>query len=827
MGGGSYSTNNRVNAAAAAAAAQRAAALASGPAYPVVREPVVSLPPKAVVAPKEEVVDIAASPFDINTFDFSNLDFSSFGGIDLDLSGLDMNALREAVNPTPAPTERVPTTASTSGLSVQDFGAQPTFGSPDEALANYGNVFNTLKGQEEQVNKVYNYNNFDPGDFGRTSVSLREGSRAAGTGLAEYVQQNKIPLSKVIDGERKYLTTGNAQANQELWPNAFQGGDLVATGPVGTYSTTFQKDKNLLVQVASDPILQVVGAFFPPLALATTAVKAVAGETLHGGDWLNLASAGLNKAGLTTPPATDATGNVLDEGVGLFGTSYDQTQNIMEAASAAGSDGNPAEILIKGFGVTDDVLDSIGLDEAAFDDSIVDYKGFVEGVEQAASQVAGGDSIEDAIKGGVLDYVVESAGDIDLGVVTDAVEAVGSFLDDNIFQPILDTVGDIDLGEFEDTVRDLGREFDDEVLQEIKGGIEEFAPQVEDFVKTVGGATVAAVETAGGITRDVIETVGGEVLDALKPIGTQLEDIAKATGSTVEDVLKGVAGVGEDILSGVGDVGQEVIDALGPLGTQLEDIAKATGSTVEDVIKGVVDVVSPIGAGIEDAIKATGSQLEDFIRPIGSAVEDIAKTTGKTVGDVLEGVADLTGDLGSSLEDAIKEGGSALEDFIRPIGSTIEDIAKATGSTVEDVLKGVASVGEDIIGEVGDVGQDVIDALKPLGSTLEDFAKATGSTLEDVLKDVGGLGEDILSGVAAVGSDVIDAVKASGLSTEGMLQSGFQGLAAQQAAQAADARRLAVATRTTDSLFSDFKGFETEIGGTPIELVELIQRNRR
>ena len=103
-------------------------------------------------------------------------------------------------------------------------------------------------------------------------------------------------------------------------------------------------------------------------------MKAVSGETLHGGDWLNLASAGLNQAGLTTPPSTDAAGNVLDEGVGLLGTSYDQTQNIMEAAAAAGSDGNPAEILIKGFGVTDDVLDSIGLDEAAFDDSIVDYK---------------------------------------------------------------------------------------------------------------------------------------------------------------------------------------------------------------------------------------------------------------------------------------------------------------------------------------------------------------------------------------------------------------------------------------------------------------------
>jgi len=431
-------------------------------------------------------------------------------------------------------------------------------------------------------------------------------------------------------------------------------------------------DINAVTGFLNDPVVNLVGAFLPPVALATTAAKAANGQTLHAGDWLTLASAGLEQAGAIKPPSAGAGGmGPIDNGVGLFGTTYDQTQNIMEAAAAAGSDGNPAEILIKGFGVTDDVLDKIGIDSTTFDNSVVDYDAFVKGVEEAASRVAGGDNIEDAIKAGALDYIVESEGDIDLGVVTDAVKAVGSFIDDNIFQPIIETVGDIDLGEFEDTVRDLGREFDDEVLQEIKGGIEKVAPQVEDFVKTVGGAAVEAVETAGGLTRDVIETVGGEVLDALKPIGSQLEDIAKATGSTVEDVLKGVAGVGKDVLSGIGDVGQDVIDALGPLGTQLEDIAKATGSTVEDVIKGVVDVV---------------------------------ETSGETV---------------------------------------------------------------------------------------------------------------------------IDAVKASGLSTEGMLQSGFEGLSAQQATQAADARRLAAATRTTDSLFSDFKGFETEIGGTPIELVELIQRNRR
>ena len=825
---------------------------------------------------------------------------------------------------------------ATALMGDVSYGVGEQYSTPEEALNALPSYFGGLAERRVGTDEKFNTKNFDPSEFTMAGVSPVGGvsGRAAKESAVDYLTKNNVPVSKEVDGETRYLTTGLGDdvlyATVEKGTLPKGGGSFEARGPVGTYSTIHVKPESPL----DDPVLSVLGAFLPPIALATTAMKAIAGETLHAGDWLKLTTAGLEQAGTITPPSTGAGGmGPIDNGVGLFGTTYDQTKNVMEAAAAAGSGGNPAEILIKGFGVTDNVLDSIGLDEAAFDNSIVDYTGFVEGVEQAASQVAGGDSVEDALKGGLLDYINESEGTLDLGIVTDAIDAVGGFIDDNIFQPIINTIGDIDLGDFEDTVKDLGREFDDNVLQEIKGGIEDFAPQVEDFVKgvgggvidvveTVGGAAVDAVETVGGEVIDVVEAVGGnvvdfvetvggtvidtvetvgggivtvvetasgeivnvvekvggEVIDALEPIGTAItdiakvtgqtvedvlegvgdiagelsdeigdaikaggdaledfitpigetiEDIAKATGSTVEDVLKGVASVGGEIIDEVGEVGQDVIDALGPLGDTLEDIAKATGSTVEDVLKGVADLTGVVGSELEDVIRATGSGLEDFIRPIGSAVEDIAKTTGRTVGDVLEGVADLTGELGSGLEDAIRAGGSQLEDFIRPIGSTIEDIARTTGSTVEDVLKGVAGVGEDIIGEIGDVGQDVIDALGPLGSTIEDFARATGSTLEDVLKDIGGLGEDILGGVADVGGEVIDAVKASGLSTEGMLQSGFAGLSAQQAAEADSARRLAVATRTTDSLFSEFKGFKTEIGDTPQELVQLIQRNRR
>ena len=214
MGGGAYLTNRNINNNLALKNQQEQEVDPVAAAIRNVSTPVSTVTPMAVT-PKVDSLDQAITPIASNRT--TTQLFPDYAPATPEVA-----IAAPVTGPTPAPTERVPTTASTSGLSVQDFGAQPTFGSPDEALANYGNVFNTLKGQEEQVNKVYNYNNFDPGDFGRTSVSLREGNRAAGTGLAEYVQQNEIPLSKVIDGERKYLTTGNAQANQELWPNAFK-----------------------------------------------------------------------------------------------------------------------------------------------------------------------------------------------------------------------------------------------------------------------------------------------------------------------------------------------------------------------------------------------------------------------------------------------------------------------------------------------------------------------------------------------------------------------------------------------------------------------------
>ena len=572
MGGGRYSTNNRVNAAAAAAAAQRAAALASGPAYPVVSDPVVNLPVKSVVQPAPEEFASLASPFD--------MDFSSFGGIDLDLSGLDMNALREIVNPTPAPTERVPTTASTSGLSVQDFGAQPKFGSPDEALANYGNVFNTLKAQEEQVNKVYNYNNFDPGDFGRTSVSLREGSRAAGTGLAEYVQQNKIPLYKVIDGERKYLTTGNAQANQELWPNAFQGGDLVATGPAGTYSTTFRKDDNLVTQVLNDPIIGVAASFIPGGTLAITGAKAAAGIELSPIEIATGLMAGLNATGLTAPPtetmlsAGQMGPNVANTGTGLFGTTYAQTATALNVAAAGDIEG-AALNLVMGTDIGKDLvttgLEKIGLDETTLTKKGIQPDDFRAGVDRAVQEAVGGADLDEALLSGFSKYVRDGGTlDIPLGgiedVIRDIVRPIGA-VGTALANFVEDSIPDVNGSGLVDTLKDLGSSFDDAVLQPTKEVIETAGKAVDANVLQ---PTKEVIEAGASVAGDVLSVVDDEVI---QPVIQGVEEGASVAG----DVLSAADTAVRDTASAFDDA------VIQPIGDAFSDLDTAVRQALPDI----------------------------------------------------------------------------------------------------------------------------------------------------------------------------------------------------------------------------------------------------
>ncbi len=709
-------------------------------------------------------------------------------------------------------------------------------------------------GQQELQGRALGLGAIESGDFsnlaGADINKLRQDPRnvtevfdkAIDENVLSYIAENEIPPFKEINGQKVYLNTGRDTAQTALGgglatEEGAKAGKYVGLGPVGEYNVIWQEEPTGTEAVLNDPLINVAASFIPGGTLALTAAKGATGQTLDTGDWLTLGMGGLEMAGVITPPSTPAGGiGPVDQGVGLFGTTYNQTKDILEGATALG-EGNAAGALIKGFDLATPALEKIGLGPDIFDNSVVDYDAFKEGIEESAAALANGESLDDALKVGVIDYVREDD-NIDIGGVKEIVKEIGREIDDNFFQPILNSLPEFD-NTLLDGLKQFGREFDDEVLQEIKAGVEDFAPEIEDFVRTVGSGTEDVVRAVGRGTEDIVKAVGGDVIDVVGDLGSGIEDAIRATGSELEDFIR-------------------------PIGSTVEDIAKATGRTVGDVLEGVADLTGDLGSNLEDAIREGGSALEDFIRPIGSTIEDIARVTGSTTEDVLKGVAATGGEIIGE----IGEVGEDILDALGPLGSTLEDFARATGSTLEDVLRDVGGLGEDILGGVAELGSDLAGAIRESGSGLEDFVRSTGSSLEDVVRASGSTLEDLVresgstledvvrasgstledivrvsgSGLEDVvratgstmedllrvtGSSIEDGIRVLGSGFEDLLKAGFGGLSAQQAQEAQAARNLQLASRTTDSLFSEFKGFKTEIGGTPQELVQLIQRPRR
>ena len=134
-------------------------------------------------------------------------------------------------------------TVYTQTISSQDYGAAPTYETADEALANYNALLEEVQQQQEQTASVYNYNNYDPGDFARAGFSgpSSVGGQAASDRIAEYLRENDIPPSIEVDGQTLYFTTGvgeNALA-QTLGDDYSASGSYDVYGPAGTYSTVY------------------------------------------------------------------------------------------------------------------------------------------------------------------------------------------------------------------------------------------------------------------------------------------------------------------------------------------------------------------------------------------------------------------------------------------------------------------------------------------------------------------------------------------------------------------------------------------------------------
>ena len=730
---------------------------------------------------EEEVVSLA-SPFDV-----SDILKPAENGL---VEEGDLGTAFELSTTVTDPTTGIKAFQST--IREQDYGEAPVYADTDTALENYLDFYNRVQAQQTATNRVYNYNNYDPSDFARMGFSgPKSVSNRAGTEVVQdFLTENEIPLSKQIKGQTVYLTTGIGTPESY---GARGDGEYIVQGPVGTYSTVFIEDPSGAERLLTNPLVNVIANTVPLGNLVITGAKAATDVDI---DPLQAAGGllqGLEMTGTIRPPAPLPEGVVgpTDAGTGLFGTTYGQTEALVNAVAT----GDIKETAVGMFG--GDLVNE-GLAQAGIEASNLGLTSeqLESGIDTTVMAVAQGNELDEALARGFGQEVLEGVvgaipeTDIDFGIIEDTIKPIVETVIDTaeiIAEPFIEVVKEagpkvedairatgelvepfvepiIDVAEavgpeVEDVVRELGSAADDVLIQPVVEAAETVGPEIEDIIKKVGSET-----------EDIVKAVGGEVIEAVSPIGKAVEDIAKVTGSTVEDVLEGVGEIGEGVVETLGE-------AISPIGEAIEDIAKVTGSTVEDVLEGVGEITG-------EAVETLG----EAISPIGEAIEDIAKVTGSTVEDVLEGVGEIGEGVVETVGEAIEAGVETVDELLSPIGEAIEDIAKTTGSTVEDVLKGVGKIGEDITKEIGDVGQDVIDALSPIGSALEDIVKTTGSNLEDLLK-----------------------------SLANMMSGAFGSLALQQQEQARQQRiQSALDTRTTDNLFGDeLFQFQTEIAISP------------
>jgi hypothetical protein len=281
--------------------------------------------------------------------------------------------------------------------------------------------------------KAYAFTAFDPnrGELQGTTYEGWARDQVIGWPFIRLVQENQISLDSLLptelavdypygyDGTRLFMKIPNTGGNtdlhqgftdeereelQDLENRGFFFDISNGQAGVGEYSMMWFEDppeESTWDTFLNNPITNIIATLIPGGQLALTAVRAASGETLHGLDWLNLGLGALEAVGAIQPPTNviDEAGNVIDvtEGVGLFGTTYEETLNILEIAS---NSNNPAGVLLRRFNLTGPALEAIGLDESFFYSNDIDilYTDFVDAVELAASAYASGQSLEDSFR---------------------------------------------------------------------------------------------------------------------------------------------------------------------------------------------------------------------------------------------------------------------------------------------------------------------------------------------------------------------------------------------------------------------------------------------
>ena len=469
------------------------------------------------------------------------------------------------------------------------WGAARQYSSADEGLANYANEYKAMVAQVAEhsvLNNAQYYRNAGLQADGRQALNP-QARTAASDRILDYLNKNNIPLSKEVDGKTVYLTLGD-KGLQGASENVYRSetglddvdGEWSSFGPVGTYSTQYIPPLDSWEEALNNPILGLAANFFPYGNLVLTAAKGASGQTLHAGDYLKAAVSGMKSSGMIKAPST--VDGVYDAGHGLtignLSLSYGETIAVATAASG----GNPLQVAVEAYGgefLTNVLKDS---DFATTLSNLgIQQDDFVSGIHKAASKLAGGASLEDALKSGFVAYVKEG------GSLGGGADGVLDWLGDAL-QPIGDIIESVAGGAID-------------VLQQV-GGI------LGDVVDSAGDVIEPIVSAVGDVVEPIVDTIIETGSDINEVIVRPVIDILQEGGSTVDDVIiQPVIAAVEEVASVIGDAGSVVDDAVfQPIIAAVEEVASVigdAGSEFDDaILQPIKDAVEAVGGFVDDEL---------------------------------------------------------------------------------------------------------------------------------------------------------------------------------------------------------------------------------
>lgn len=216
----------------------------------------------------------------------------------------------------------------------------------------------------------------------------------------------------------------------------------------------------------------------------------------------------------------------------------------------------------------------------------------------AASTVAAGGDLEDAIKGAATTY---AAGQITAPILEDTLSVFG--VDADLFG--------IDPEEFSESVQNIqetmleGGSGEDAFIKELGGAaVKQVGKTVDDMLPDIDLETPQIFKDL----EDVVKTTGGAIDDTvIQPLIEPIKPALTAVGNVVEEGAKAVGELGQDIIDPV----DEVIDTIG--GSDIVEAIEEGGKKVGELGQDIIDTGSDITSEIEDVVKDAGRAIDDIV----------------------------------------------------------------------------------------------------------------------------------------------------------------------------------------------------------------------